>query len=196
MWQPIKLILAVLIIYSCRDQKLPEKGFMIDLQPLGNMSNEEINYVYSEIKMVYPYVQIRKAIPLPKSAYYLLRNRYRADSLISYLNNITPDGHIAIGVTNKDISTTKDGIQDWGVMGLGFCPGKACIVSSFRVSKNEKLMQMFKISLHELGHTQGLQHCEVKTCFMHDAEGRNPTNEEKEFCPKCKQYLISNGWKF
>jgi archaemetzincin len=196
MWQPIKLVLAVLIISSCRDQKLPEKGFMIDIQPLGNIGKEKINYVYSETKKVYPNVQIRKTIPLPKSAYYLLRNRYRADSLISYLNNITPNGHVAIGLTNKDISAAKNGIQDWGVMGLGFCPGKACIVSSFRVSKNEKLMQMFKISLHELGHTQGLQHCEVKTCFMRDAEGRNPTNEEKEFCPKCKQYLISNGWKF
>ena len=129
-------------------------------------------------------------------AYYPKRNRYRADSLINFLSKHTPDGHITIGLTTKDISTTKGAIADWGVMGLGFCPGKACIVSTFRLSKDQKLMQLFKVAIHELGHTQGLPHCSVKTCFMRDAEGRNPTNEEKEFCPTCKAFLISKGWQF
>jgi len=29
---------------------------------------------------------------------------------------------------------------------------------------------------------------------MGDAEGGNPTNQEKEFCPKCKKVLIKAGW--
>ena len=79
-------------------------------------------------------------------------------------------------------------------MGLGLCPGNACIASSFRLSKTENMRQLFVISIHELGHTQGLSHCLLKTCFMRDAEGKNPTNEETEFCPKCKNYLVKRGW--
>ncbi|WP_326521356.1 matrixin family metalloprotease [Rhizosphaericola mali] len=103
---------------------------------------------------------------------------------------------MTLGLTSFDISTTKNSIKDWGVMGLGFEPGKACIASDFRLSSNEKLMQLFKVSIHELGHTQGLKHCKVKSCFMRDAEGRNPTNEEIEFCKTCKHTLISKGWRF
>ena len=57
-------------------------------------------------------------------------------------------------------------------------------------------MQLFKVSIHELGHTQGLPHCAVKYCFMRDAEGRNPTNDEKDFCPACKTFLKQKGWNF
>ena len=157
---------------------------------------EEQNYVATELRKVYNHIQLLDPIELPKSAFYSDRNRYRADSLIQYLSKNTPNRHVTIGLTAKDISTTKNGIPDWGIMGLGFCPGVACIASSFRLSKNEKLMQLFKVSIHELGHTQGLPHCSVKYCFMRDAEGRNPTNEEKGFCQTCKSFLIQKGWNF
>jgi archaemetzincin len=42
-----------------------------------------------------------------------------------------------LGITDKDISSTKGVHADWGVMGLGFCPGSACVISSFRV-KNKR----------------------------------------------------------
>jgi archaemetzincin len=116
--------------------------------------------------------------------------------LIDFLGKHTPNGHVSIGITHKDISATKDEYADWGVMGLGFCPGNACVVSTFRLSKAEKQEQLFKVAIHELGHTQGLPHCEEKTCFMRDAEGGNPTGEEKEFCPHCKDYLLKKGWIF
>jgi archaemetzincin len=173
-----------------------QSSIVIDVQPFSDMLTAETQYVFNEIKKVYPDVTLKNPIPLPQSAFYSLRNRYRADSLIQLLNTSTPNEHVTIGLTSKDISTTKDSVADWGVMGLGFCPGKACIASTFRLSKTEKLMQLFKVAIHELGHTQGLPHCEVKFCFMRDAEGRNPTNEEKDFCIDCKKYLIKKGWVF
>jgi len=191
------LIICIGFIFSsCNNRhRVPPNGFLINLQPFENISSQEVNYVFTEIKKVYSNIRINRPVALPRAAYYLPRNRYRADSLIKYLSSITPDGEVTIGLTNKDVSTTKDNMYDWGVMGLGYCPGNACVSSTFRLSKNEKLMQLFKVSIHELGHTQGLQHCEVKSCFMRDAEGRNPTNEEKEFCFKCKNYLSAKGWK-
>lgn len=137
-----------------------------------------------------------ESIPLPMKTYYQPRNRYRADSLIRILRDLTPENHITLGLTSKDISTTNDEINDWGVMGLGYRPGKSCIASSFRLSKTEKKSQFFKVAIHELGHTEGLPHCPEKYCFMRDAEGKNPTNEEKDFCINCKQRLVDRGWKF
>ena len=59
--------------------------------------------------------------------------------------------------------------------------------------KDEK--QFFKVAIHELGHTQGLPHCPEKSCYMRDAEGGNPTDEEVEFCPKCKKHLRTKNWE-
>jgi archaemetzincin len=79
-------------------------------------------------------------------------------------------------------------------MGLGFQPGNACVVSTFRLQKGELSDQLFKLSLHELAHTQGLPHCKNKTCFMRDAKGENHLDEEIGFCQSCKSFLKSKGW--
>jgi archaemetzincin len=179
-----------------------EKPVVVDtitiiIQPYMDMDAQwkHVQYVRDELKKIYPKVRLNKSHPLPSFAYYKPRHRYKADSL---LKDLQPryGNEVVIGLTSKDISTSKDQYPDWGVMGLGECPGKACVVSTFRLSKKETSLQLFKVAIHELGHTQGLPHCEVKTCFMRDAEGGNPTGEEKEFCPKCKKVLEAKGWKF
>ncbi|PBJ14533.1 hypothetical protein [Flavobacterium sp. ACN6] len=83
-----------------------------------------------------------------------------------------------------------------GCNGLGYKPGKACVVSDFRLSQENKNNQFYKLVLHELGHTAGLPHCEIKTCLMRDAKGGNPLDEEKDFCFKCKTFLKAKGWQF
>jgi len=191
-------VLLIVVNFSCHhsNQFEKESTITIDVQPFSGIAEQEVNYVFSELKKIYPNIILNRTIPFPVSAFYAARNRYRADSLIQFLDRRTARGHITIGLTNKDISTTKDAIADWGVMGLGFCPGNACVASSFRLSNSEKLMQLFKVAIHELGHTQGLPHCGVKSCFMRDAEGQNPTNEEKDFCFECKKQLAQKGWVF
>ncbi len=176
------------------DEKIPV--IIIDLQPFSDIPKENVDNVYAELKKIYSNVTIKKAIPLPQTAYYEKRNRYKADTIISYLRKQTSDGHITMGLTSKDISHKKGNIEDYGLMGLAYQPGKSGVVSYFRLSKENRLEQFFKLTIHELGHTQGLPHCPEKTCFMRDAEGKNHTNEEKEFCTKCKAHLESKGWKF
>ena len=99
-----------------------------------------------------------------------------------------------VGITSKDISTTKGKNPDHGVMGLGSMGGKSCMISTFRLKKGSN-EQLFKTVIHELGHNFGLDHCPVKTCFMRDAEGKNPLDQEKEFCTGCKKVLVNKGWK-
>ncbi|MFT3681809.1 MAG: matrixin family metalloprotease [Ferruginibacter sp.] len=166
------------------------------IQPFNGLAAGDAAFVIAELKKLYPHVEIAAPVALPASCYNPARKRYRADSLISFLRKQTPAGYVTIGLTDKDISTIKDSIADWGVMGLGFCPGNACVASTFRLSKTEKRSQLFKVAIHEAGHTQGLPHCDVKSCFMRDTEGRNPTNEETAFCSKCRSLLQKKEWVF
>lgn len=199
-------IISLLLItfYSCDNEDTKTKlsttstqiELIIDIQPFNDIPYKYVKHVQDHLKLIYPNVTINKAISLPQSAYYKNRNRYRADTIIAFLKRRTPTGHVTIGMTSKDISTTKGEIIDYGIMGLGYQPGKSCVVSTYRLDKNNLNEQFFKLSIHELGHTQGLEHCETLTCFMRDAKGKNHTNEEKEFCPVCKKHLSNRGWMF
>jgi len=191
----IYVVLFALSIPGFYCQHPHKDNIIIDLQPFKGISDKERDYVYGELQKVYPYVHLKDPIAIPASAYYAERNRYKADSLIHFLETNTSTDHITIGITNKDISTRKDSIADWGIMGLGLCPGRVCIASDFRLSGVQRADQLFKVAIHELGHTQGLKHCAVKTCFMRDAEGKNTTSEETGFCESCRSYLIRKGWK-
>jgi archaemetzincin len=166
----------------------------IDIQPYEGLDKELSTYVLKELNKVYPRVNMLPVIPLPKRAYYKPRNRYRADSLILIQKKVAKTNHVILGLTHKDISTDKNEIKDWGVMGLGYMPGNSCIVSTYRLKKSNLKEQFYKVVIHELGHTQGLNHCPDKTCLMTDAEGKNNTDNEKDFCKKCKSHLIQKGF--
>lgn len=173
--------------------KIDAKPKSIYILPLGNsLSTTTINTLYSEIKRFLPNAKLLKGVPLPAHAYYRPRNRYRADTLIAWMRDMTKSNQIILGITGVDISITKNGQADFGVMGQGYCPGEACVASNFRLSNKG---EFWKIAIHELGHNAGLPHCPMATCFMRDAEGGNPTREEKEFCPSCKDKLKMAGWK-
>lgn len=190
-------------LLSCTDKKYDRegKGFrnenqkVIVIQPLGNFKVNQAEKVFKEIKTINPNVVLRQNIPFPENSYYKPRNRYRADSIIKKLKNNIGSDSVIVGLSHFDISTTKNGIKDWGVMGLGYKPGKACVVSDFRLSVKNKNQQFYKLVLHELGHTAGLPHCKIKTCLMRDAEGGNPLDQEKSFCRECKSFLKSKGWR-
>lgn len=195
-------VLCLFLIFSCSEKqktvKEPEQKAVMTIliQPFRDIKSEKVQTVAEGIKKVYPNVKVLEVTNFPENAYYKERNRYRADSIIKYLNAKTKEGFVTIGLTSKDISVTKGKIKDFGVMGLGYRPGKACVASDFRLSKENSDEQFYKIAIHELGHTMGLPHCPEKMCFMRSAEGKNPTNEETDFCKKCKIFLINKNWKF
>ena len=187
------LLILILVLISCTNTKKVHQKIIV-IQPLGDFNIEQAKNVLNKIQTINPNVVLRENIPFPKNSYYELRNRYRADTIIKTIKNNIGKDSVIVGLSNKDISVTKGKIEDWGVMGLGYHPGKACVVSDFRMSIQNKNEQFYKVVLHELGHTEGLAHCPVKTCLMRDAEGKNHLNEEKDFCIKCKTYLIGKGW--
>lgn len=183
--------------HSVNPVKASSEPVVVDLFPFDDVPSGITSYVYSNLLKIYPNVKLHQPIPMPRAAFYAAKNRYRADTLIDRLAHGTPDRHVSMALTTKDISCTKGNIPDWGIFGLSYCPGKACIASTYRLKKYKDSMkqQFFKIAIHELGHTMGLDHCPVNTCFMRDAKGGSPFHEEKDFCPKCKSVLKKAGWQ-
>lgn len=182
-------------LLSCTNVKKENQSKVIVLQPFGDFKTDQAKNVLVQVKAINPNIVLRKNISFPENSYDKPRNRYRADSIIVFLRNTIGKDSIIVGLSNFDISTTKNGIKDWGIMGLGYRPGKSCVVSDFRIARKNSSQQFYKVVLHELGHTEGLPHCAVKTCLMKDAEGANHLDEEKDFCKNCKSFLVNKGWQ-
>lgn len=195
----IFFIIFISLIFSCEKSKdnAVKNGeeITILIQPFEDIKPKQLSEISENIRKVYPNIKVLKPIKFPENSYYQPRNRYRADSIIQFLKFRTPKNSVTIGLTNKDISATKGKIADFGIMGLGYRPGSACLASSFRLNSKNRNEQFYKIAIHELGHTQGLKHCPEKTCFMRDAEGENHTDEETDFCKNCKKVLQQKHWK-
>ena len=195
----IFFIIFISLIFSCEKSKdnAVKNGeeITILIQPFEDIKPKQLSEISENIRKVYPNIKVLKPIKFPENSYYQPRSRYRADSIIQFLKFRTTKNSVTIGLTNKDISATKGKIADFGIMGLGYRPGSACVASSFRLNSKNRNEQFYKIAIHELGHTQGLKHCPEKTCFMRDAEGENHTDEETDFCKNCKKVLQQKHWK-
>ncbi|RYD55256.1 MAG: hypothetical protein EOP83_21715 [Verrucomicrobiaceae bacterium] len=113
-----------------------EDPALIALQPLGGVKAERIEVVKHGLEDAFGVkVIVLENRPLPKSAWYAPRSRYRADDLLEHLREVVPAKHpVVIGITEKDISTTKDEHIDWGIFGLGEVDGRACVVSTLEPS--------------------------------------------------------------
>ena len=68
---------------------------------------------------------------------------------------------------DTSIATNKN----WGIFGLGSLSGKNCVVSTARFG-NKHFDRLSKVSIHEVGHTLGIPHCNSDVnCLMNDAKG-------------------------
>jgi archaemetzincin len=179
-------------------------GQALYVQPLGGCSDNAagVAEIVAALRAFYPIdVRVLACQELPKAAFYPPRKRYRAERLLLYLNQRMPkDGWRILGVTDADISTTKDRIPDWGVMGLGELPGTATVISSFRCRKKARspahaIERLAKVAVHEIGHTLGLPHCPTRSCLMEDAMGQVVTTDrERDFCPRCRTLARQHGF--
>ncbi len=193
-------IMAILSV-SCHDGTTRAT---IALQPIGNIQQNTLNILKHEIEEQYhSTVIILPAINLPDSFInHEKGKRYAAPSAIRYLKETMPDTvqYIA-GITDQDIYTTKQDkwgnikkpaskYKIWGIMGLGYKPGKSCIISTARLhcqNQQQYMERIIKITLHEIGHNHGLDHCPDKSCLMTDAVETISTvdHAQARLCTKC-----------
>ena len=98
------------------------------------------------------------------------------------------DEIVTIGLTHRDISTSIHGQYNYGIMGLSFRPGDACVVSTFRLKRKDDL---WKVTIHEFLHSRGLPHCKKDDlkCLMQDAHGKNTFYMKNGLCQDCQKSL-------
>jgi archaemetzincin len=194
-------LITVLVLFSCfRKQKESNKTSIkkpvILLQPLQFSDTMSLQILKDSVERYYDvtvYIQPNRSFP--DDLFYKPRNRYRADRIIHWLRMNMPDSaRTIVGVTSKDISATRNNVYDYGVMGLGYNPGHACVVSTFRPAKTARnkthlQQRLFKLVIHEMGHNFGLPHCSNEECFMVDAEGQMKLDIEHYLCDSCRYKL-------
>lgn len=161
-----------------------------------------VEEIAAELQRVYQ-VEVRRvaARPLPRSAFYAPRRRYKADRLLEHLAALVsaealPAGTRVLGLTTADISTRKPPHKDWGVFGLGSLGGTAAVVSSHRLRKQARdwaqvRWRVTNTAVHELGHVLGLDHCTESNCVMLDAQGGITNTDESSGVPgpQCRALL-------
>lgn len=196
-------VFSLFLVIACRNTKQEIQLSSSDvgkpiilLQPLQFADTATLQLLKDSVAHFYNVSVVIAADKLfPAHAYYKPRNRYRADSTIKWLKQLKPDSvRTIVGITNEDVSVSKGEYKDYGVMGLGYSPGHACVVSTFRpsktaTSKTHLQQRIMKLVLHEMGHNFGLPHCSNETCFMVDAEGQMKLDQEKELCEACRKKL-------
>lgn len=177
-------------------------GVKLVIVPLGSeLTVSDIDFVRRSLDAFYDFaIEVAARQPLPSSAFYAPRRRYRAERLLTYLDTHAPkDAQRIVGLTGVDISTTKGAVADWGVLGLATIDGRVGVLSKFRCARGAKssahaLARYGKTAVHEVGHTLALQHCPTVGCLMEDAMGTvSTTDREYDLCPSCRARLTSLG---
>lgn len=201
----ILLVFSYLLL-SCSNSI--DSTTIVQIKQYNGFPKQELDTVISTIESFYKVkVDVLKNQELYSSAFINVKSpRYRADSIIKFQKREINDTiDFILGLTHRDISTTKTDksgktkepkykYQDWGIMGLAYCPGNSCIISTFRIKTNNKkqyFSRLKKVSVHEFGHNLGLKHCNDKKCVMTDAVESVQTidNAELQLCEKCNSAI-------
>jgi archaemetzincin len=169
--------LAISILLIC-----PRPAIMMVFYDNANPAVQE--YLTTEISAFYGIKIVKDIQSMPKMAYYPPRNRYRADSILSYQRN-----QDVIGFTSKDISCTKGKLVDHGIFGLAVMNHNNGIVSSYRLKGDRE--KYLTVCLHEMGHMFGVPHCSNTNCLMTAGNG-GMVKSTRYMCTSCRHQI----WPF
>jgi archaemetzincin len=114
------------------------------------------------------------------------RGQWRAEAMLERC--VVPHGSLdgyAVGLTTKDLYVQSLNF----VFGLALGEKKAAIVSMYRLMQGSRATvaaRVAKETIHEVGHLQGLAHCEDERCVMWFSNTLAETDRKGAmFCSRC-----------
>jgi archaemetzincin len=131
----------------------------------------------------------------PRHAFDPRRRQHASGTILRWLLEAGPPAGKVLGVTDRDLFIP---ILTY-VFGEAQLGGRAAVVSLARLAEDVELFgpqvlveRLAKEAVHEVGHTFGLVHCDVKGCVM----GRSPAVREVDEkgvapCAECRARLAA-----
>jgi len=131
-------------------------------------------------------------IEVPAGSYDPHRRQYHAEALLAAVGEAASAR--MLGITKDDLYV--EGLNF--VFGLAERPGKAAVISLYRLQSGVDLQtyrqRVVKEAVHELGHTLGLNHCPDPGCMMHFSNSLRDTDRKGSgFCAACRQALAAGS---
>ena len=137
---------------------------------------------------------IKKVLPVPELAFDKKRNQYNSSVILNEVRVFASKSerfHRVLGVVDVDIFVPELNY----VFGEAYAPGRAALVSLWRLKpqfygenavSDVFVLRVLKESVHELGHTLGLQHCHRSLCVMHFSNSIFDTDKKQSLlCDQC-----------
>jgi len=169
----------------------------IGILPIGQVDSEMLSRVQESLSTIFTEAKVAittEALSIPREAFSTTRKQYRSDIMLATIRNYAEkqqDFEKVLGVADVDIFIPRLNF----VFGQAECPGKAGLISLFRLRPefygkppNSQVVidRGTKEALHEIGHTLGLTHCENPYCVMYFSNSIFETDRKQSlFCHKC-----------
>ena len=149
----------------------------IGILPVGQVGSEVLLELAQGLPRIFPDTVcsvIVEPLSISAEAFVKRRNQYNSSIILNELRThaLGAGGFDRfLGVVDVDVFAS--GLNY--VFGEAYTPGKACLVSLWRLKpsfygeaagKDVYLQRVLKEAVHELGHTLGLQHCHRSSCVM------------------------------
>jgi archaemetzincin len=178
-------------------KKLLQKQKTIYIIPLNGVNQNDVLLSSNELQNFYHYnVIVLTQDVIPSNIKSQTSGKYNANKILKFLGE--KYGYLGgkiVGITNVNISTKRTlndvTYNDWSILGLGAIGGQSCIISTKNMITNHN-DRLSKVTIHEVGHTLGLAHCDYDPkCLMNDAKGKasKVDSEEKIMCNQCKNKI-------
>lgn len=170
---------------------------VVHLVPIGSVPDETMELTAKALREhapVDPIIEPRHGFPRHTRS--SRPGAYKAIELLGWLDQLAiPRTGKIMGVTDADIVTPKGKHPIWGILGMGSIDGRCSVISTYRMERKWERggappglvrERLWKIAIHELGHTLGLDHCPKVGCIMEDGHGTVKTvDRDTALCDDC-----------